>query len=157
MQTLKEQYQLVLGSREVLLSYLDTIKPDDLKAQIENSNKRNIRYLAVHIANTYIFWLGKFAFKRDIKYIDEDKISNVNEIRKGYDEVNQLMEEFLNHHSDYNTPVEGEIFWLKKNMTFTVLELLTHVMTHEFHHKGQIMTMGRMFGYKPPDADIIRF
>ncbi|WP_338114689.1 DinB family protein [Paenibacillus favisporus] len=22
-------------------------------------------------------------------------------------------------------------------------QLMTHVMTHEFHHKGQIMTMGR--------------
>jgi len=34
---------------------------------------------------------------------------------------------------------------------------MTHVMTHEFHHKGQIMTMGRMLGYTPPDADVIRF
>lgn len=34
---------------------------------------------------------------------------------------------------------------------------MTHVMTHEFHHKGKIMTMGRMLGYTPPDADVIRF
>ncbi|RZK68975.1 MAG: hypothetical protein EOO92_22520, partial [Pedobacter sp.] len=39
----------------------------------------------------------------------------------------------------------------------TVTSLFTHVITHEFHHKGQIMSMMRLIGYIPPDADIIRF
>ncbi len=36
------------------------------------------------------------------------------------------------------------------------LQLFTHVITHEFHHKGQIMSLSRHLGYTPVDADIIR-
>src|SRR5690606_39563811 len=37
------------------------------------------------------------------------------------------------------------------------LELFTHVTTHEFHHKGQILSLSRHLGYTPIDSDIIRF
>ena len=39
---------------------------------------------------------------------------------------------------------------------FTPLQLFTHTITHEFHHKGQVMSMSRLLGYVPVDADIIR-
>jgi uncharacterized damage-inducible protein DinB len=42
-------------------------------------------------------------------------------------------------------------------METTPLALFTHAISHEFHHKGQIMTMGRILGNIPPDTDIIRF
>jgi len=42
-------------------------------------------------------------------------------------------------------------------ISVTLLQVFTHVITHEFHHKERIMPMGRKLGYIPPDADIIRF
>ena len=157
MQTLIDQYKLILGSREAVFSYLDIIEYDDIVTQIESFNKASMQYLILHIANTYIYWIKQFTFKQKIDYFTEDNIHSVNDIRKAFDEVNLLVDEFLSKYNDYNTPIEGEIFWLKKNMTFSVLELFTHVITHEFHHKGQIMSMSRMLGYTPLDADVIRF
>ena len=86
-----------------------------------------------------------------------ENIKNIYDLRNAFNEVNILVDKFLNFFSDRNTPVEGEIFWLKRNQTETPLSLFTHVTTHEFHHKGQIMTMSRLLGYTPPDADVIRF
>jgi uncharacterized damage-inducible protein DinB len=28
-------------------------------------------------------------------------------------------------------------------------------MTHEFHHKGQIVKIGRQLGYNPPETDLV--
>ncbi|MEP6627343.1 MAG: DinB family protein [Ginsengibacter sp.] len=41
-------------------------------------------------------------------------------------------------------------------ITTKSLSLFFHVITHEFHHKGQIATMCCIMGYPPPDTDIIR-
>jgi len=157
MQILKEQYKLIKSAREALLNYCDIIEYVDLTRQIESFNKASMQYLILHIANTYLFWLKGFAFKQKFEYFREDDIHSTDDLRKAFDKVNKLVDKFLNTYTDHNATIEGEIFWLKKNMTFTVLELLTHVMTHEFHHKGQIMTMSRIIGYTPPDADVIRF
>ncbi|TDH29325.1 hypothetical protein EXU57_00555 [Segetibacter sp. 3557_3] len=38
----------------------------------------------------------------------------------------------------------------------TPLQVYTHVITPEFHHKGQVLTLSRQQGYIPADTDIIR-
>nr|WP_242021046.1 DinB family protein [Cytobacillus oceanisediminis] len=30
-----------------------------------------------------------------------------------------------------------------------------HTVTHEYHHKGQIMAMSRQLGYEPPNTDVL--
>ncbi|MCU5378655.1 hypothetical protein OCA08_16075 [Bacillus cereus] len=42
----------------------------------------------------------------------------------------------------------------KEPWSTTPLWLLTHTETHEFHHKGQIVSMARHLGYNPPDTDL---
>jgi uncharacterized damage-inducible protein DinB len=157
MDILKKQYKLVKSAREAALNYYDTIEYVNLIKPVGSFNKGSIQYLILHIANTYLFWLKGFAFKREFVYFDETNVHSSADIRNAFNEVNTLVEEFLNKYPALNTPIEGEIFWLKKNMTYPVLQLFTHVTTHEFHHKGQVMTMSRILGYTPPDADIIRF
>ncbi|MFI5159066.1 MAG: DinB family protein [Sphingobacteriales bacterium] len=41
-------------------------------------------------------------------------------------------------------------------LTRSPFELFTHVTTHEFHHKGQVVSMSRQLGYTPVDTDVIR-
>lgn len=157
MEILKQQYKLIIGSREVVLNYCETIKFEDLTKKIESFNNASIMYMLLHIVNTYMFWLKKFFDKKDFEYFKEEKTKNINEVRGYFDVVDKIVDNFLNVNTNCSRPVEGEILWLKKNMTFTVQQLFTHVITHEFHHKGQIMTMSRLLGYTPPDADVIRF
>ena len=42
-------------------------------------------------------------------------------------------------------------------LRYTTDTLFTHVITHEFHHKGQLLTLSRILGYVPPDEDIIHW
>ena len=34
--------------------------------------------------------------------------------------------------------------------------IMLHVITHAFHHKGQVVAMLRMLGYPAPDTDLQR-
>ena len=41
----------------------------------------------------------------------------------------------------------------KQNRTSS--KLLMHVITHEFHQKGQLVAMARQMGYEPPNTDVL--
>ncbi len=157
METIKEQYNLVVDARAVVLEYLKTIKPHDIKKPVESFNESSLLSMMLHIANTYLFWLKRFAAKEEFEYFEDTNINNIEGIISAFAEADKVVYAFMDSHKDINAPIEGEIFWLKKNMTYSVLELFTHVVTHEFHHKGQVMSMSRILGYTPPHADIIWF
>lgn len=65
-------------------------------------------------------------------------------------EVDHYMAQFLNEYASYeqilniNVPGRG-------TMDLSILQIFTHVITREFHHKGQIMSKIRNLGYTPPD------
>jgi uncharacterized damage-inducible protein DinB len=54
-------------------------------------------------------------------------------------------------------PISAKVPGRDIQLTVTALELLTHVTTHEYHHKGQVLTISRQLGYTPVDTDLIRF
>jgi uncharacterized damage-inducible protein DinB len=37
-----------------------------------------------------------------------------------------------------------------------LLHILLHVITHTFHHKGQVVAMLRVLGHPAPDTDLQR-
>lgn len=154
---LKKQYKLTQLARAELLNYCGTLRPEALHKEVESFNNSTITGILLHIANTYHFWLKRFAGKQEFEYFDEKNISDIIDVKKIFELTDKVVVNFLDSYPYHTTKIKGEIFWLKTDMTFNVLELFTHVMTHEFHHKGQIMSMTRLLGYSPVDADIIRF
>ena len=153
---LKKQYELVCGSREAVLNYCETMKPEDLNKKIETFNNESIISLMAHNANTYMFWMKRFSEREKFTYFKDEDIADIKDLKSIYEEVNSVVNVFFNKYPDVSTPVEGDLYWLKKIAGFPMYELLTHVMTHEFHHKGQVMTMSRLLGYTPPLTDLLR-
>lgn len=65
------------------------------------------------------------------------------------------MDDFLlNIEMDKVRELEFELNGQQKNAS--ILKLFTHVITHEFHHKGQIISLKRHLGYIPAVTDILR-
>lgn len=150
---LDQQYEMVRRSRERVFRYVENEIGNDLTTPISVYNNKSIRDLLVHNAACYDFWVSKFIFQRHERSLTG--YSTVPKIRELYKEIDDLVAEFLNNFSnDLNkkitsTPDE----WGPR--TATPLEVFTHVVTHEFHHKGQILSMGRQLGHVPPDTDVI--
>lgn len=154
---LKLQYLLVKETREVLFNYLENEVGIDLNKSLETFKHKNIAYMMVHIANTYIAWAGNFALKTNIPYYDEKNVSDVAGLREIFQDADTIMKTFSDEFlKDPIAPVKG-YKWPGKYIETNAFSIFTHVLTHEFHHKGQVMTMSRLLGHIPPDTDILRF
>ena len=140
----------------MLFQYLETLEPGHYTQEIASFGHGSIRNLQVHVASTYIHWLSRFALEQDVSYFDAAKVTSPTVARWIYSEVDELVSKFL---GAFQGQVSTDITRKTKNgqlLTISPLALFTHVLTHEFHHKGQIVSTSRHLGYTPPDTDMIR-
>ncbi len=151
------QYESVQRSRNELLRYCSLISPTHFVQPIENFGHSSIRNLLVHVANASLYWLAEYALKKSVSYGKVDSLNTVEQIRPLYDQMDLMMKEFITTFSNNDQVITDWVKWVKKDISVTPLELFTHVVTHMFHHKGQILSMSRHLGYTPLDMDVIRF
>lgn len=152
----KEQYGLVRDAREVLLTYCKTISNRDfLKENSSFGRGGSIRNLLIHVANTYEFWIGKWALAKDVAFTAYDAKQTIDDTIDLFASVDLLMVEFIEL---LNKPALKEIHYEINGVKNTAAPfvLFSHVITHEFHHKGQILSLSRHWGYTPVDTDIMR-
>lgn len=154
---LKQQYQFIKSTRQTLFSFLEDIPLQELQNTIPNFGSGSIIKTHFHVADCYIHWLGSFALKRsDIAYATDDEIkeSNVKQVRDRFEFADELVNRFMD---EYDTRWFENVVnqWHGEPLSATPLWLLTHTETHEFHHKGQIVSMARHLGYTPPDTDLV--
>jgi uncharacterized damage-inducible protein DinB len=153
---LSEQYELVRESRKALLGFCQTISSVDFL--VENNsfgNGGSIRNLFVHIANTYGFWITKCGPNKNIVFTEYESKENMGDIIDLFDIIDISMFEFI---ETFKNPemrkIDFEINGVKNSAS--PFKLFSHVITHEFHHKGQILSLSRHLGYIPVDTDIMR-
>jgi uncharacterized damage-inducible protein DinB len=154
---LKQQYNLLKGSRQVLFTYCETIDADDFTRGLEGFNNSSIRDLLCHIARCYVHWLQNYGLNKMLPHFDNAAIQSIHDIYPIYQQTNQHVNEFLDVFADnWDIQVTRTVPGKDYILTTTPLTLFTHVLTHEFHHKGQIVSMSRQMGYIPVDTDVIR-
>jgi uncharacterized damage-inducible protein DinB len=154
---LKKQYALVQSSRSAVFDFIDIHVGADLNSPVAAYNNQTIRYFLVHNANTYLQWLGYFALKAPFVLLNDEEFADISLIYSLYKQVDATMMDFL---ETFAEKLEGQVQGVlsrNRQVSTTPLQLFTHVITHEFHHKGQIMSMCRLLGHTPPDTDVIRF
>lgn len=150
------QYELVKGAREALLLYCKDLDPVDFTQEHPHvGHSGSIRNLLVHIVHSYEFWIEMNAFKKEIHHVPFEEVSNIEEVVKLFDAVNIMMEQFISKASSGELKAIAYTLHDRSEVVdpFTVF---THVITHEFHHKGQILSLSRILGYTPIDTDIVR-
>ncbi|MDN4068899.1 DinB family protein [Paenibacillus vini] len=155
---LQQQYDLIRSARQNLFAFLEELPPHILNQEAPVFGRGTIIRTYAHVVDSYTFWLGSFAFHkinehRDIP-VHEVERADVKFIRERFTEVDEIVERFLNEYSDrWSEPIEQDESWQGYPKAPTPLLLITHVETHEFHHKGQIVSMARSLGFPPPADD----
>lgn len=133
----QEQYEFVKSSRSVLFDFCRTISSDDFVNQNTSFGRGgSMRNLLVHIANTYEYWIGNIVLKKNIAYAKYEENNNISDVIKLFSLVDEFMDEFIGNIDSLDV-IEYEIQNIKN--TAQPLKLFTHVITHEYHHKGQIL------------------
>jgi len=153
----QKQYALVQDSREVVLNFVETEVGNDLNMPVPAFENKTIRYLLVHTCNTYFHWLVYFALKRSFDLLNDQDFTPINQIRELYAKVDDTMAIFLENFAGQMEMPLNNTLSRNRQVSATPLQLFMHVLTHEFHHKGQILMMCRLLGHIPPDTDVIRF
>lgn len=155
------EYEWVKQTREIIFDFCSELEPDDFTRQVDGFGFQSIRDSLVHISDCYYAWLGSYILLKTKKPLTakEDLVEiGLNEIKVCFNQVdsfvNEVFEVFPNH---MDVPIEREIPWRVGGeiISMTPAKLLMHVITHEFHHKGQIVAMARQMGYEPPNTDVL--
>jgi uncharacterized damage-inducible protein DinB len=153
MNTFTDQYALVKGTREALFTYCESIPYEDYTHRLDEFAGASMQYLLIHVAYCYRNWIGVQGLQ-----LSEFKsaIHNANEIRLVFREIDTLVERFIDKYQDrWNVPLIVEIPFQDELEPRTPLYMFTHTITHEFHHKGQIVSIGRHLGHIPPVTDLM--
>jgi uncharacterized damage-inducible protein DinB len=65
---------------------------------------------------------------------------------------------YLSRLSEQNLIAPTELHFSDGDVAVRTPALILHnILTHACHHKGQIVSMGRILGYPAPDTDLIQF
>ncbi len=151
----RKQYSYVQESRNILFDYCKTISAEDfIRKNSSFGRGGSIRNLLVHIANTYEFWIAKLALGRKVVFAEFEDNKNIQNVISVFDYVDLFMGEFIDYANDTEGKIEFELNGVKRSEE--PIKLFTHVITHEYHHKGQILSLSRHLGYIPVDTDIMR-
>jgi uncharacterized damage-inducible protein DinB len=153
-EVLRVQYEFVTQSRTVLMDFCAKLTTTDLVCENSSFGKGSIRNLLTHIGNTYLFWIGEIGMGRKMEYSNEGSIPDIVGLVAHFKKVDVLMNEFFEIEFDATKEVDYQING--QSGRATLLKIATHVMTHEFHHKGQILSLSRHLGHIPVDTDIMR-
>jgi uncharacterized damage-inducible protein DinB len=155
---MKTQYNYVLGSREIMLNHCAQMLPEKFAEQMKEFKMNSICMLLVHSANAYLYWIGKFGLGKDLKYFADRKDYSAEDIKSMYTVVDSLVAEFTEkYEANPEAMIEGYNSIAEGNVSYPALQVFLHAVTHEYHHKGQIMSVSSLIGYPPPDADVIHY
>lgn len=136
------------------MNYCEGISDEDFVKENSSFGKGSIRNLLVHTAATYQYWIGKCCLKREMVFTEREDVNNFQDIREVMPDVDDFMEVFF---TLYEMGEIEDLSWDEAGKTETAspFKLFTHVITHEFHHKGQILSLSRHLGYTPIDTDVM--
>lgn len=154
-QILQQQYTLVQHTRSIVFGFLASEVSDDLDTPVPAFDNKTIRNLLEHSAFCYYNWLACFAMQ--CPPLTGQDNTTLDHIHRLYSRVDDTVAIFL---QTFQEKMELSITGIHNSMgqlSATPLQVFTHVLTHEFHHKGQIMSMCRLLGHQPPDTDVSNF
>jgi len=156
MNIFNQQYEKVKEARGVLFDFFESIPVADYTKEVVHFGMGSIRNTQAHIINCYLHWIANFALQRALPYLQSEKVSSIDQMKIEFKNIDQYMDEFIKTYGDdVNSPII-HVLDKKGEVSSTPLILFTHVITHEFHHKGQMVSMGRILGNPPPDTDLLR-
>lgn len=157
---IKQEYEWVKETRQILLKQCKELNKQDLTKEF-GFGFQSIKDSLIHIAGCYHAWLGSFVLSETSTPLltkDEMVEMQIEDIQRYFQQADQyvhaVIEQFNNKLDDM---IEKELDWKIGSglVRKTPHQLLTHSITHEFHHKGQIVVMLRLLGHIPKNTDIL--
>lgn len=141
----------------LVLDHLATIPTSDYVREVPSFGFRTLRDQAIHILNCEGFWIYTL---QGARYVDRnpEKCIAVADARLLQQEVIRRTRAYLSNLTDPQLNTDTELHFPDGDVAVrTPALVLHHVLTHAFHHKGQIVAMCRALGHPAHDTDLNQF
>ena len=145
------------ASLTLILDHLSTMPPADYGKEIPNFGFPTLRNQVVHIFNTEEFWIRvlqglEYANRNPLEY------AAVADAKLLQQEIMRTTQAYLSTLTDQQLNSDAKLQFADGDSAVrTPALILHHVLTHAFHHKGQIAAMCRALGHPAPDTDLNQF
>lgn len=146
-------YDWVKQTRTVLLEYTDHLPPEVYTLEHPDFAYGSIRNIQVHVARAYLRWVGNVCLKREWGTLafDAESVPTAQIMRERFLEVDALLERV------FVSTIPSEEMFEVVHPDGDTLRVSTHWLvmrpiTHEFHHKGQMLALGRVLGHPLPSS-----
>ena len=145
------------ASLTTLLDHLSTLPAGEYTKELPGFGFPSVRQQLVHIFNCEGFWIHLL---RGLDFHDRNPADcpTVNDASVLQQELTRQTLAYLSGLTDQQLNSDTELRFPDGDVAVrTPALVLHHVLTHAFHHKGQIVAMCRTLGYPAPDTDLNRF
>ena len=153
---LKTFHAWTYGSLEVLLRHLAKL-PDELFSQeVDGFGFDTLQRQLLHVLECEAAWLQWLRGKGHPGFAETDypTLASLTLLKQAVGADTVLYLETLND-AQLNAKV-SVAFPDGSSELLTPAAVLHHVLTHTYHHKGQMVAMCRLLGQPAPDTDLLR-
>jgi uncharacterized damage-inducible protein DinB len=154
---IQQLHEWAHASISIVLDHLSTFPAADYQKELPGFGFSTLQKQVVHIFNCEGFWIHVI---KGLPYVDRDPAtcSDVADARLLQQQVSRWTEEYLLALSNQQLNSDAELRFPDGDFAVrTPALVLHHVLTHAFHHKGQIAAMCRQLGRPMPDTDLNQF
>jgi uncharacterized damage-inducible protein DinB len=145
------------GSLDLVLDHLSTMPANDHVREVSGFGFRTLREQAIHIFNCEGFWVHTL---QGLRYANRtlDQWPVLADVRLLQKEVSQSTHAYLSTLTNQQLNADTELHFPDGDVAVRTPALVLHqVLTHAFHHKGQMVAMCRALGHPAPDTDLNQF
>ena len=138
----------------LVLDHLSAIPTEDYVREVSGFGFRTLREQTIHIFNCEGFWVSTL---QGLRYADPtcEDCPVLADVRTLQNEVSQSTQAYLSTLTDQQLNADTELHFSDGDVAVrTPALVLHHMLTHAFHHKGQIVAMCRALGHPAPDTDL---
>jgi len=144
-------------SLNLLFDHLATLSAADYTKEISGFGSSSLRAQVVHLLGCEVRWVNRLQGLPNETWdaarwpaVAAARVLQSEARAKTLTYLSGLTEEQLNANTELRF-ADGDV------AVRTPALILHHVLTHAFHHKGQIVAMCRILGHPAPDTDLNQF
>jgi uncharacterized damage-inducible protein DinB len=153
----REFHSWTHASLNLLLDHLSTIPTSDYVMELPSLGLAALRKQVIHIFNCEGFWIHTL---QGLQYVDRNSADYpaVSDAGLLQQEISRQTRAYLSSLTNQQLNTDTELHFSDGDAAVrTPALIIHHVLTHAFHHKGQIVAMCRELGHPAPDTDLNQF
>lgn len=151
----KTLYDFNAWAQNRLMGVVETLAEEPY-AKDMGSSHGGVQGTLVHILASFEMWLARWKGSSPNRLLNVQDVPTLADAKKQWTESQKKLDDFLNGLNESDLPkVISYTTTEGKKYSTPLWQMMQHLVNHATYHRGQIVTMLRQIGVKPPATDMI--